>query len=166
MTTFERWEQRTKKEGLSRWHPFGSEDEWELAAWLTQNVGHNKIEEFLHLEMVSQCDEQQLKKCGLTVSSKYKFLQKIDQLPRHPGLKWTCDKISVVGDLLGEDGLPMSEELELWRRDPVECVRELIGNPAFREAMAFGPERVFNDEKGENHVIDEMWTADWWWRTQ
>ncbi|KAI0342014.1 hypothetical protein BDW22DRAFT_1331469 [Trametopsis cervina] len=157
-TTFERWEQEKRDNGLSEWHPFGSKDEWELAAWLAQNVGHNKIEDFLQLEMI--------KKCGLTVSSKYTFFQKLDQLPQRPSSKWICDKINVVGDLLGEDGIPMSEELELWRRNPVDCVRELIGNPAFCKAMEFSPERVFSDEKGENRVIDEMWTADWWWRAQ
>ena len=100
------------------------------------------------------------------MSSKYTFLQKIDMLPRRPGLTWIYDDIHVVGNILGADGKPLEEHLELWRRDPVECVRELIGNPLFREAMAFAPERVYSDEEGTNRVIDEMWTAEWWWRTQ
>ena len=60
----------------------------------------------------------------------------------------------------------MSEELELWMRDPVECVKELVGIPAFKESMLFELVRVYADENGMNRIYDEMWTADWWWKTQ
>jgi hypothetical protein len=81
-------------------------------------------------------------------------------------MKWMCDIVRVTGNIIGDDGQPISEELELWRRNPVDCIRELIGNPAFRDAMAYAPERVFSDENGQDRVIDEMWTADWWWKIQ
>ncbi|KAI0688665.1 hypothetical protein BC835DRAFT_1229337, partial [Cytidiella melzeri] len=158
-TTFERWDRENKEQHQNQWYPFGSKDEWEIAAWLAQNVGHNKIDELLKLEMVSQmlvfiirsiCIDM------LTVTSKYMFFKKIDQLPRRSGMKWICDNVTVVGNILGEDGKALSEELELWRRNPVKCVRELIGNPAFCEAMSYTPERVFSDEEGKSRVIDEM----------
>lgn len=60
----------------------------------------------------------------------------------------------------------MVEEVELWSRDPIECIRELLGNPAFKDCMRYAPERVFEDKEGEVRVFDEMWTADWWWDTQ
>lgn len=50
--------------------------------------------------------------------------------------------------------------------DPVECIKELIGNPAFCNQMHFEPERVYEDEEGKSRVFDEMWTGDWWWETQ
>ncbi|KAI9461411.1 hypothetical protein HD554DRAFT_2206691 [Boletus coccyginus] len=34
-----------------------------------------------------------------------------------------------------------SEELGLWMRDPVTCVRELIDNPAFDDSMTYAPEK-------------------------
>ena len=74
--------------------------------------------------------------------------------------------VKVNGDHVGNDGEKMSEDLELWMHDPVECVKELIGNPAFKELMSFVPERVYTDENGTNRIYDEMWTADWWWKTQ
>ncbi|KAG1897043.1 uncharacterized protein F5891DRAFT_1130084 [Suillus fuscotomentosus] len=43
-------------------------------------------------------------------------------------------------------------DLELWRRDPVECIHELIGNPAFKD--------------GKVHIYNEMWTCDLWWDMQ
>jgi hypothetical protein len=58
------------------------------------------------------------------------------------------------------------EEVELWRRDPVECIRELMGNPTFKSLMAYAPERVYDDIQGKVRIFDQTWTGDWWWDTQ
>jgi hypothetical protein len=94
----------------------------------------------------------------------YTLLKKIDQLPTGP--EWMCKIIRVTGELLGRDNKPIVEEHELWIRDPVECLRNLIGNPSFREHMAYAPEKVYTDKEGRNRQYDEMWTGDWWWETQ
>lgn len=60
----------------------------------------------------------------------------------------------------------MSEDLELWKRDPVDCIKELIGNPSFQNHVAYVPERAYTDKAGMNRIYDEMWTGDWWWETQ
>jgi Plavaka transposase len=60
----------------------------------------------------------------------------------------------------------MEEDLELWFRDPVECVQELLSNPVFVEHTAFALERVYSDREGKERIFDEMWTAEWWWDTQ
>ena len=88
----------------------------------------------------------------------------MDQLPNTT--QWIYDKVTVTGDAVDEDGKPISEDLDLWRRDPVECIQELIGNPMFRDALAYGPERVYSDEEMVKRIVDEMWTADWWWDLQ
>lgn len=92
------------------------------------------------------------------------LLKKIERLPRGP--EWTCDVLKVKGDQLGEDGKRATHEVELWRRDPVECIRELIGNPLFREKLRYEPQLKFLDVEGKVRVYDEMWTGDWWWNTQ
>ena len=95
------------------------------------------------------------------------FLKKIDALPTQWATGWTCDIVTSKGDLLNEAGEPLpSEKLELWRRDPVECVRELLGNPALKNYLKYAPERVYEDSEGNSRVYDEMWTANWWWDTQ
>ncbi|KAI6010449.1 hypothetical protein EDC04DRAFT_2871203 [Pisolithus marmoratus] len=53
------------------------------------------------------------------------------------GLAWTCKTIDVVSDVVGKDNV-----------------------------MAYVPEHAYADEKGENHIYDEMWTGDWWWDMQ
>jgi hypothetical protein len=65
-----------------------------------------------------------------------------------------------------DQGKKRKEVIELWRRDPVECIRELIGNPAFQGHMRYAPERLYKDKDGKNQVFDEMWTGEWWWKTQ
>jgi hypothetical protein len=105
--------------------------------------------------------------------SNYKFLKMIDELPTGP--EWSCRLIRVHGDVgpVENDGFENppapddeSEELELWMRDPVACIQELIGNPAFERNLAYTPEKVYVDQEGRTRRYDEMWTGDWWWKTQ
>lgn len=98
------------------------------------------------------------------------FMKTIDRLPTGPD--WTCKLVRIQGDLeptteqgpADEDS--NTEELELWLHDPVACIRELIGNPSFHGEIAYAPEKVYLDSHGRTRRYDEMWTGDWWWRTQ
>ncbi|KAF7796244.1 hypothetical protein EIP86_007418 [Pleurotus ostreatoroseus] len=155
---FEVWRKENALSGRPRWYPFESEKEWGLARWLVKNVGQNEIEEFLKLPII-----RDLK---LTATSKYLFNQLVDELPLPNSLSWLYDQVTVKGDRVGEDGKVMEETLDLWRRDPVECIRELMGNPAFREILAYAPERIFSDRAMSNRVVDEMCSGDWWWEIQ
>ena len=56
---------------------------------------------------------------------------------------------------------PRGIPYEFWYRDPVECVRELIGKPAFDGYLKYAPKQHFADAAGEVEVINEMWTARW-----
>ncbi|KAJ6524347.1 hypothetical protein B0H19DRAFT_1215001 [Mycena capillaripes] len=136
--------------------PFESDDEWELAKWLIKNVGHNQMEAFLKLPIIQGV--------GTAYSSKDQLLEAIDDLPG--GVGWKLEKVTLTGDLEDDDGKPIVETLELWYRDPVDCIRELMGNPVFRDVTQYAPQKLFEDEKGKSEIINEMWTADWWWRLQ
>lgn len=107
---------------------------------------------------------QTKKRTQPSYTSNYTFQKKLDQLPTGPG--WTCEVVSSTGDCVGPNGKPLIERHELWRRDPVECVRELIGNPAFKEYISYVPEMVYADDQQANRVYDEMWTGNWWWEMQ
>lgn len=52
-TPFERLHEEQLARGESVHSPFCDGEEWELARWLVQNVGHNEAEEFLRLPIVS-----------------------------------------------------------------------------------------------------------------
>ncbi|KAJ6533903.1 hypothetical protein DFH09DRAFT_932549 [Mycena vulgaris] len=87
-------------------------------------------------------------------------------LPEGPG--WFCHPFELKGDEKDDEGQPMREIVEMWYRDPVECIRELVGNPSFIK-QGYKPIRVyksFEDERYTNREFSEMWTADWWWKIQ
>ena len=127
--------------------------------WLLKNVGQKATDQFLKLPIVSDNDRQFLKIVKLTVlyqnNSKeklsfynsYSFLKKVDKLPIGP--EWKCKIIEITGHRLDDDGNPMNEQVELWYRDPIECVKELLGNPAFDGFISYVPERVFMDGEGK-----------------
>lgn len=77
------------------------------------------------------------------------FFKKIDSLPK--GSEWMCEIFEIKGDHKDENGDAIIEEVELWKQNPVECVREPIGNPAFKDGMRYSPEK---------HYEDESWTAE------
>lgn len=104
------------------------------------------------------------KKAGPSFHNARKLYQYIDELPIGPG--WTHEIRSVDGDGKNPDGTTLTEEVELWYRDPVECIQEIMADRAFEGAMAYAPERVYADGEGKERIFDEMWTADWWWNIQ
>ncbi|GLB43865.1 putative zn-finger domain-containing protein [Lyophyllum shimeji] len=156
-TAFETLLETQVAEGKEAWAPFESEEEWELATWLAKNVEQKSIDEYLRLPTVRN-------RSNLSFHNNYTFLKKVDQLPTGPD--WVCETVKAKGDRVGEDGESLEEDLELWRRDPIDCIKELMGNPAFKEYLAYAPERVYTDKEGANRIFDEMWTGNWWWETQ
>ncbi len=52
-TAFQTIRNEQMKAGAGILGPFKDSGEWELAKWLVKNVGHNQMEEFLHLPTVS-----------------------------------------------------------------------------------------------------------------
>ncbi len=90
----------------------------------------------------------------VSFKNKYNLLKKLDALPG--GAEWVCDEWEIVGNVEDEDGKMKTEEVELWRRDPVECIRELIGNPAFKDYLKYAPEKLFVDEEGKERMYEEM----------
>lgn len=177
-TNFEKMrEQQTASDSPdNRWAPFLNEEEWELAEWLITETTQKGRDKFLKLPIVGvfshRCDTwnspqttcQTKSRTQPSYTSNHTFLKKVDALSPGPG--WTCEAVHMTGDHIGPANIPIVEELELWRRDPVECVQELIGNPAFLGSMSFAPEQVYEDAGGQTRVFDEMWTGDWWWEMQ
>ncbi|PBK99792.1 hypothetical protein ARMGADRAFT_1074636 [Armillaria gallica] len=154
---FEKIRERLNNEG-NEWRPFADEDKWELAEWLLCNVSQMQAEAFLKLPITQQCIKP-------SYGNLKTFMKKIDQLPTQTP-EWKCDIITVTGDKIDCNGKLAVEELELWHCNPIECVKELFGNPAFHDLLAYAPEKAYTDENGTNQIYDEMWTGDWWWETQ
>ena len=84
-------------------------------------------------------------------------------LPQGP--KWECEELQITGNEWDDEGKLKSEVFQLWKRDPVECIKELIGNPGSQNHLRYSPQWVY-EENGETRIFDEMWTGDWWWNMQ
>ncbi|KAF8875514.1 hypothetical protein BD779DRAFT_1613422 [Infundibulicybe gibba] len=156
-TKFETLLENQTKAKKDQWSPFASQEEWDLAVWLMKNVGQKSTDEFLKLRATRD-------RMNLSFQNNRAFLKKVDALPAGP--QWECEIITAPGDQVGEDGEIVGEEMELWYRNPIECIQELVGNPAFSNSTSFVPERVYTSSDGDERIYDEMWTGDWWWNTQ
>ncbi|KAJ7184817.1 Zn-finger domain-containing protein [Mycena filopes] len=158
-TIFENMYKKQTDLGLDPHAPFVDSEEWDLARWLSKNVSQTATDEYLKLPITQQ-------RSRVSYHNNYAYLQKVDQLPTGPG--WKCEIVTAAGNQLDENDEMMTEDLELWKRDPVECIKELMGNPAFHDYMAYVPERVYSNEDGResSRIYDEMWTAEWWWELQ
>ncbi|OCH85606.1 hypothetical protein OBBRIDRAFT_739626, partial [Obba rivulosa] len=157
-TAFEENHERQRKANEAPWAPFESLEEWELAKWLlTSGLSQRAVDDFLRLRITQD-------RMRLSFLNKYAFFKKVDALPRTT--EWTCERFEAVGDELDENGNRLTETLELWKRDPVEVIRELIGNPDFREHIKYAPEHLYSDPEGQHRLYENMWSADWWWKTQ
>lgn len=155
---------------------FGHKSDWELGTWLFRNVGQTAINSFLRMPMVSSdsCetelktdlnhDIQAAERSNPSFTTTKELLNNIDALPCGPS--WTCELLRVEGDMVDEAGVKAVETIELWKRDPVECIRELIGNPVFRSNMAYAPEKHYTDSTSTNAIYGEAWTGEWWWNIQ
>jgi len=148
-------------------------EEWGLAEWLIKSLGQTCIDKFLKLPIVSRplnikficiLIYQTQNRTKPSFHNNRSFLQKVDDLPH--GAAWHCKKVTVQGNREDENGQIMHEDVELWMRDPVECIKDLIGNPLFKDHMVYAPSRAYTDRAGLHRVIDDMWTADWWHETQ
>ncbi|EIM79626.1 uncharacterized protein STEHIDRAFT_69183 [Stereum hirsutum FP-91666 SS1] len=155
-TPFELHRDAQRAKGLPPWAPYDSLEDWELASWLIKSgVSQSRIDSFFKLRKI---------KDGANPSShnKRSFFQKIDSLPSRP--RWICDTFGVEGDLLDVEGEPMVEEAELWRRNPVDLVADLLGNPSFANDTHYRPEKIYTMKNGRRvRWFGEMWTTDWWW---
>ncbi|KAI5990101.1 hypothetical protein EDD15DRAFT_2170625 [Pisolithus albus] len=164
-TAFEKMKELQDCFGGSAYSPFEDREDWELAQWLIDNVNQRAADEFLKLPVTRS-------RLRPSYRSNYTFMKVIDKLPTGP--EWRCELVHTRGEFedIGhdqerdEDHTMEGEEVELWVRDPVACVRELMGNPAFDGEIAYAPEKVFTDLHGTTRRYDEMWTGDWWWETQ
>ncbi|KAG1747493.1 hypothetical protein EDD22DRAFT_981909 [Suillus occidentalis] len=108
----------------------------EITEWLVKSLSQTQIDEFLKLPI------------------------KVDKLPHRAAL--SCKNEKVQGNKTDEKGQMLHEDVEVWMRDPVECIKDLIGNSLFHDHMVYAPVRAYKDPAGLYQVINDIWTVDWW----
>ena len=58
------------------------------------------------------------------------------------------------------------ENLELYFRDILSCIRSIYSDPEFAHNLAVAPERHYADHERTVWIYSEMYTRDWWWAEQ
>lgn len=149
--------------------PFATESDFRLARWF--------IESRTPKEHVQKFFQEGLGPPGCAIKSAYTLFNKVDQMGWGLGTSsWktgTVDFGSHAADdtdsSLQEDeaALPRNgKQARFYYRDPVECVRFLLGQPCFAKDMVFAPITEWNGDVPRRAVYSEMHTAEWWWETQ
>lgn len=87
-------------------------------------------------------------------------MAKIDSLPQ--AARFDLLKITMTGDVLTEKKERATEELELWMRNPVHLMQEIMANPAFRDVLALEPCKLYQDSSMQVRILAGAETADWW----
>ncbi|KAG8743109.1 hypothetical protein FRC11_014025, partial [Ceratobasidium sp. 423] len=100
-------------------------------------------------------------RCGLSFTSNYALNRLLDKLPTI-GPRWRRIERKIEGSVIGMDGKKLTELVEIWMRDILEVVRELLGNIAYGKQLVFVPQKVYLNGVGGERKFDEMWTGDWW----
>jgi Plavaka transposase len=76
-----------------------------------------------------------------------------EKLPGRP--HFICEEVTVAG-----------QSFENYRRDIIECIRSLYGDPDFASHLIFAPERHFANPDRTIIVYHDMYTGEWWWEIQ
>ena len=149
-----------EERGETPYGPFGSAEAFELAEWiLDTGISQRAASKLLRTRMVERSK--------VTWPNARAFLQDVDKLPI--SAKWKYRTLEVPSD---QEGIPACE-VELFYRNPVDLVKELIGNPDFNNPniMAYEPVKIFvgkHDEPEDSYQREysEAWTGDWWHSVQ
>ncbi|KDQ14715.1 hypothetical protein BOTBODRAFT_81307, partial [Botryobasidium botryosum FD-172 SS1] len=148
-TPFERRRMSERQRGKQPWAPFHDLEEAGLGAWFIEhNLTRDAIDSNLKLPT--------RKRVRPSFKNATTFFEKIDQLPHGPNFQQ--HSIDVIGDLTGDDGRPLRQELDIWARNPIECIEEILGNPAFKKHSAYAPKKVYKTSPGKprQRVYGEM----------
>ncbi|KAG8710887.1 hypothetical protein FRC11_004010 [Ceratobasidium sp. 423] len=145
-------QQKVHAELLPAW-PFADYLEFQFVQWMVENdVSQGARDKLIKLPIINQ-------RCGLSFSSNYALNKLLDKLPT-AGPRWRRITRKITGNVVGANKKKLTELVEIWIRDILEVVRELLGNVTYGKQLVFVPQKVYLDN-GERK-IDEMWTADWW----
>ncbi|QRV85193.1 hypothetical protein RhiJN_13211 [Ceratobasidium sp. AG-Ba] len=154
-----RLHQERTQAGLTPAHPFADWLEFEFVKWMIErDISQGNRERLLQLPIIAA-------RARLSFGSNYKLNQLLDNLPL-AGPKWDVKAVKITGDKLGPDGKPITETVELWHRDILGVIRELVENDTYGKHLVFAPRTEWNDAEQTERKYDEMWTGDWWQKLQ
>ncbi|KIY61666.1 hypothetical protein CYLTODRAFT_495138 [Cylindrobasidium torrendii FP15055 ss-10] len=138
-------------EGHNFYHPFASKLDWEVAKWMvSEGIAHSAFDRLLQIDGVKE-------KLGLSFKNTAGVHRTLEDVPRRAG-KWHIKHLTFPDR---ED-----DPFILRHRDILEAVKALWGDPKFAGRIVYRPSKVFTDRGKKHRIVNEMWTAEWWWQVQ
>ncbi|KAJ3815928.1 hypothetical protein F5876DRAFT_29486 [Lentinula aff. lateritia] len=65
-----------------------------------------------------------------------------------------------------EEVIIAGQSFDLYKRDIIECIQSLYGNPDHSQYLCFSPERHYADPDNTVRLYHDFNTGKWWWNTQ
>ncbi|THV01199.1 hypothetical protein K435DRAFT_655869 [Dendrothele bispora CBS 962.96] len=146
---FQRHQSKLSGSEDNLWAPFTSRVDWEVARCAKmQGTGSTAFTDLLSIDGVYEA-------LGLSYRNSQELNSIIDHsLPAHRP-SFTRQEIVVAG-----------KAIDLYKRDIMECIQALYGNPDHCQYLCFSPERHYTDADKLQRLYHDMYTGKWWWSTQ
>ncbi|KZS87558.1 hypothetical protein SISNIDRAFT_419416, partial [Sistotremastrum niveocremeum HHB9708] len=143
-------EKKRKDPSPISYAPFASKLDWEVNRWLVEEgVSDNAINRLCAIDGI-------VKNLGMSDHNCYSIKKTINQLPA-VGDGWNRTPITI-------DEHPTS--YNVYSRDILSVIKHLFSRPEFKDTIAYGPQEQYADKETTSRLYNEMWTGDWWCRTQ
>ncbi|KAM6499250.1 hypothetical protein JOM56_004758 [Amanita muscaria] len=146
-SNFERYRHELKTN--NEYAPFTNKLDWEIAKWAKDHgLTATAVNALLRIEGVVEM-------LGLSYKNAREMNKLIDaQLPGRPQFQRSDIKVG-------------GEEMTMYSRDILQCIRALLGDPEFTAQLILRPERHYR-RSGErwDRVFHDMHTGNWWWEMQ
>jgi len=97
-----------------------------------------------------------VKTLGLSFRSAKDLQDRAEMLPSGP--RWMCKTV--------ETEYPAKNEIHLYYRDPVECLKSLMRSPLLKDHLNFTPRRLFEDSEKQVRVYTEWLSGNAAWSMQ
>uniref|UniRef100_A0A8H7XQ13 DUF6830 domain-containing protein n=1 Tax=Psilocybe cubensis TaxID=181762 RepID=A0A8H7XQ13_PSICU len=125
------------------YYPFASKDEWELSLFLLRSdMSVGMLNDFLKLELI--------KKLNLSYKSAKDLRNRAEILPSGP--QWKSQTIIPE--------IPSKNQLTLFYRDGLECIKALLISPLLQDSMHFSPFKLFDKCNEMMRVYTEWFSGD------
>ena len=159
-------DQFATKRTKNLYYPFASSGEWEVATFLVKSsLSMRAIDKFLKLQLVSifrfakslsHFLPLQVKGVHLSFATAKDLYSRIEILP--PGPKWMCKPI--------ETPIPTKSRVDLFYRDPVECLQALMQNPLLKDHISFSPFQLYESAAKVTRTYTEWLSGNMAWYMQ
>ncbi|KAJ3847301.1 hypothetical protein EV368DRAFT_76759 [Lentinula lateritia] len=131
------------------WAPFASRTDWEVAHWAKmRGSGSTAFSDLLVIDGVIEA-------LGLSYHNSNDLNDIIDnKIPSHRP------------SFMREEVIIADQSFDMYKRDILECIQALYGNPDHSQYLCFSPERHYADPDNMVRLYHDFNTGKWWWNTQ